>query len=171
MALALGFAVVARSKRPRITAATDFVFLRLRHPDAWQSGEAEPVAWAEGIDSLRGRKYCLLTTYRRNGEGMPTPVWFGVGDDGHVYFDTEESVGKVKRIRNNPRVRVAPATSRGKPLGSPIEGRARVLPPEDTDRAERAIAANYGLGRKLYETVSRRLPIDIVYIEIEPADS
>jgi uncharacterized protein len=162
---------VARSKRSRITAVTDFVYLRMRHPGAWQSAEAEPVDWAKGLDSLRGRKYCLVTTYRKNGEAMPAPVWFGVGDDGHVYFNSEEAVGKVKRIRSNPRVRVAPATVRGKPLGPPIEGRARVLPPEDADRAERVIAANYGLGRRLYEGIGHRLPIDTVYIEIQEADS
>jgi hypothetical protein len=60
---------------------------------------------------------------------------------------------------------------RGKPLGPPIEGRARIVPPADIEGAERAIAANYGLGRKLYEAVGRRLPIDSVYVEIEPATS
>jgi uncharacterized protein len=162
---------VAGGKRSPITAVTDFVYLRMRHRDAWRSAEADPVDWATGLDSLRGRKYCLVTTYRRTGEAMPSPVWFGVGDDGQVYFTTEEAVGKVKRIRNDPRVRVAPATVRGKPLGPPIEGRARIVPPTEIDRAERAIAANYGLGRKLYEAVGRRLPIDSVYVEIEPATS
>jgi len=160
---------VARHKRSRITAATDFVYLRMRHRDAWRSAEAEPVEWTKGLESLRGRKYCLVMTYRKSGEAMPAPVWFGVSDDGRVYFNTEEAVGKVKRIRNDSRVRVAPATVRGKPLGPPIEGRARVLPPGDADRAERVIAANYGFGRKLYEAVGHRLPIDTVYIEIEPA--
>jgi uncharacterized protein len=46
-----------------------------------------------------------------------------------------------------------------------------MVAPADIDRAERAIAANYGLGRKLYEAVGRRLPIDSVYVEIEPATS
>ena len=160
---------MARAKRSRITAVTDFVYLRMRHRDAWRSADTAPVAWANGLDSLHGRKYCLVTTYRKSGEAMPAPVWFGVGDNGHVYFNTEEAVGKVKRIRNDPRVRVAPATVRGKPLGPPIEGRATVLPADESDAAERAIAANYGLGRKLYEAVGHRLPIGTVYVEIEPA--
>lgn len=154
-------------KRSRITAATDFVYLRMRHREAWGSADAEPVAWDDGIASLRGRRYCLLTTYRRTGEPMPSPVWFGVADE-RVYFSTEEAVGKVKRIRNDPRVRLAPATSRGKPLGPPIEGRARVLDGDESDRAERAIAANYGLFRRLYEGAGHVLPITNVYIEVAP---
>jgi PPOX class probable F420-dependent enzyme len=141
------------------------MFLKVRHPEAWDSAEAAPVDWGEGIDALRGRKYCLLTTYRRNGEPMPTPVWFGLAD-GKIYFSTEDAVGKVKRIRNDPRVRIAPATSRGKPLGPPFDGRARILPPEETARADRAIAANYGLGRRLYEGVGHALPVTTVYVEV-----
>jgi PPOX class probable F420-dependent enzyme len=95
-------------------------------------------------------------------------VWFGIGD-GNVYVRTEAAVGKVKRIRNNPRVRVAPCTLRGKPLGSPAEGRARVLAAGETDRAERAIAANYGLGRNVYEAIAHRLSsVELLYIAVEP---
>lgn len=156
------------SQRSRITAATDYVYGRMRHRDAWSSATAEPLPRERGFDSLQGHKYCLLTTFRKSGEPIPTPVWFGLAD-GTVYFRTEGAVGKVKRIRNNPRVRVAPCTVRGRPLGPPAEGYARLLGPEDSQRAERAIAANYGLGRRVYEAVGQRLSsIDQVYIEIEP---
>lgn len=110
----------------------------------------------------------MLTTFRKSGEPVPTPVWFGLAD-GNVYFRTEAAVGKVKRIRNKPRVRVAPCTLRGRPLGAPAEGLARVLGPEGADRAERAISANYGLFRRIYEAVGQRFSsIDQVYVEIEP---
>jgi hypothetical protein len=59
---------------------------------------------------------------------------------------------------------------RGRPLGPPAEGSARVLGPEDAAHAERAISANYGLLRRIYEGVGQRLSsIDQVYIEIEAA--
>jgi PPOX class probable F420-dependent enzyme len=75
----------------------------------------------------------------------------------------------VKRIRNDPGVRVSPCTLRGKPVGAPADGRARVLAADETDRAERAIAANYGLGRTLYEAVAQRLSsVELIYIEVEP---
>ena len=77
-----------------------------------------------GFEHLRGHKYCLLVTYKRSGEPVPTPVWFGLGD-GELYVRSEADVAKVKRIRNDSRVRVAPCTVRGKPLGPPAEGRAR----------------------------------------------
>jgi PPOX class probable F420-dependent enzyme len=159
---------VPSSQRSRITAATDFVYGRMRHADAWSSATADPLPPERGFDSLRGDKYCLLTTFRKSGEPVPTPVWFGLAD-GKVYFRTEAAVGKVKRIRNNPRVRVAPCTLRGRPLGPPAQGRARVLGPDEAERAERAIAANYGLFRRIYEAIGQRLSsIDQVYIEIAP---
>jgi PPOX class probable F420-dependent enzyme len=159
---------VPSSQRSRITAATDFVYGRMRHAAAWSSATAEPLPPERGFESLRAHKYCLLTTFRRSGEPVPTPVWFGLAD-GNVYFRTEAGVGKVKRIRNDPRVRVAPCTLRGRPLGAPAEGRARVLAAQDSEPAERAIAANYGLARRLYEAVGQRFSsIDQVYIEIAP---
>jgi PPOX class probable F420-dependent enzyme len=155
------------SQRSPITAATDFFYLRLRHRDAWSSAAAETIDPEQGFQSLSGHKYCLLTTFRKSGDPVPTPVWFGLAE-GRVYVSSEAAVGKVKRIRNNPRVRVAPATFRGRPLGPPIEGRARILAASESEPAERAIAANYGLFRKLYEGIGHRLPIDNVYIEVEP---
>ena len=75
----------------------------------------------------------------------------------------------MKRIRNDGRVRVAPSNARGKPLGAPVEGRARILAPDEEDRAERAIQSNYGTFRRIYERAGNRIGIDAVYIEIEPA--
>jgi len=146
---------------------TDSIYLRMRHRDAWSSADAATVTPEQGFESLRGHHYCLLTTFRKDGEPIPTPVWFGLAD-GKVYLRTEAAVGKVKRIRNDPRVRVAPCTLRGKPLGPPAEGRARILAPAEWDGAEHAIAANYGLLRRVYEGVGNRLPLDLVYIEVEP---
>jgi PPOX class probable F420-dependent enzyme len=161
---------VPASQRSRITAFTDFFYLRMRHRDAWSSAAAETIAPEQGFESLRGHKYCLLTTFRKSGEPIPTPVWFGVAD-GKVYLRTEAAVGKVKRIRTSPSVRVAPCTFRGKPLGPPAEGSAHVLEATESERAELAIAANYGLFRKLYEGAGNRLPTELVYIEIEPASA
>jgi len=161
---------VSASQRSPITAVTDFVYLRMRHRDAWGSAAAETIAPELGFESLRGRKYCLLTTFRKTGEPIPTPVWFGLAD-GRIYLRTEAAAGKVKRIRSNPRVLVAPCTFRGKPSGAPAEGRARALDADESERAERAIAANYGLFRRLYEGAGSRLSIELLYVEIEPASA
>lgn len=151
-----------------VTRIANKLYLRMRHREAWSSATAPPVAAERGFESLRGHKYCLLTSFRRSAEPVPTPVWFGLAGDGRLYLRSEAGVGKVKRIRANPDVRVAPCDVRGKPLGPPAEGRARVLTSDD-GQAERAIAANYGLGRTLYEKAGERLSVPTVYIEVQPA--
>jgi len=96
---------------------------------------------------------------------MPSPLWFGIAD-GKLYFETSPTGFKVKRINNNPDVRVAPCTSRGKPLGPPFLGKARVLPDSDEPQAERAIKSNYGIGRRIYTVFTGR--VDSVYVEVTP---
>ncbi len=147
----------------RIAAASNRFYLRIRHPDAWRVESS-----AAGFDALRGHKYCLLTTFRRSGEPVPTPVWFGL-QDGKAYFRSEAAVGKIKRIRANPEVLLAPCSFRGKPLGPAAAGRARVLATEDEEGAEAALQANYGLFRRLYEGGAGTLGVDAVYVEVEPA--
>jgi PPOX class probable F420-dependent enzyme len=122
---------------------------------------------ASDFTHLAGHKYALLITYRRDGTGVPTPIWFGL-KDGKAYIHTEPRTAKVRRIRANPRVRMAPCTMRGKPLGPAAEGRARVLPPEEDAWAEEAIQANYGLARRIYEKPLTSSSLDWVYLEISP---
>src|SRR5437764_2847657 len=113
-----------------------------------------------GFDHLRGHKYCLLVTYRRSGQAVPTPVWFGLGD-GRLYARSDADAAKVKRIHNDPRARVGPCTARGKPLGPPADGRARVLDDRrEIAAAEAALDANYGLGRGLGERAGGALGVD-----------
>lgn len=158
----------ASSRRRRITVAVDRFYLWMRHRDAWRSAVADTTTREQDFSSLRGHQYCLLSTFRKNGEAVPTPVWFGLAD-GKVYIRTEAAVGKVKRIRSEPRVHIAPCTFRGRPVGPSTEGRARILTPDESAYAERAIAAKYGLQRRLYErTVSRMLYPELLYIEVAP---
>lgn len=157
--------MAATSSKSVFTKITDFVYERIRHKAAWSAAESEPTS---GFGSLAGHKYALLITYRKNGQGVPSPVWFGRDAQDRVYFDTEAEAGKIKRIRNNPEVRLAPCDLRGKPLGPPAVGIARVLGVTESEHAERTIAANYGLGRKLYHTASTRLPVSTVYVEVQP---
>ena len=118
------------------------------------------------LDDLRGRRYCAVVTYRRSGEAVPSPVWFGVGD-GKVFFHTGETFAKTRRIRSNPEVRVAPCSFRGRPLGPPFVGRARVVDPPGEADAERHIQANYGWIRRVYYRLSGQENVG-VYIEVTP---
>ena len=144
----------------------DRVYDRARHREAFVAARAEPTV--HGFDALRGHKYCLLVSFRRSGEPVPTPVWFGLHPDGRLFVRTEADAAKVKRIHAEPRVRVAPASSRGKPTGPLAEGRAHVLSADEEALAERALQENYGLGRRIYEGVSEPLGVHTVYLEVTP---
>jgi uncharacterized protein len=92
-----------------------------------------------GIAQFAGAKYLNLETFRKTGVGVPTPVWFA-GDVLRnaptitvFYIYSEADAGKVKRIRNNPKVHVAPCTMRGDVRGAWIDGRARIC--EDDEAA------------------------------------
>lgn len=139
---------------------------RIRHPDA----QRVTTGSRRDFDELAGHKHCLVVTYRRSGEAVPTPVWFGLAD-GKVYFRSEKRVGKIKRIQASQRVLVGPCDSRGKPLGSAVEGQARLLPPEEEARAESAIQSNFGLGRRMYEGVAMKLGPEGVYVEVAPGET
>ncbi len=87
-----------------------------------------------------------MTTFRKNGVGVATPVWFGE-EDGKLYVMTRSDMGKTKRIRNNPQVKVAACTIRGKVTGPEFAATARVLPAEEQARARQAINRKYWMAR------------------------
>jgi PPOX class probable F420-dependent enzyme len=95
---------------------------------------------------IRGKKYICLTTFRKSGVAVPTPVWFGEEDD-RLYVMTRSDSGKYKRIRNNPRVQIAPCTIRGKITGPQFDATARILPPPDWPAARSTINRKYWLAR------------------------
>lgn len=119
------------------------------------------------IAEIRACKRSLLVTYRRDGTPVPTPVWAAEAE-GRLYVRTERTAGKVKRLRNDPRLLVAPCTVRGRPLGAPLEATARMLAIEDEPLAERVLAARYGLGRAIFEWSMDALRVDMGYLEITP---
>lgn len=154
----------------RLTKLSHRFYDGARHADTYKAARAEPTA--QDFAGLRGHKYCLLVTFRRSGEPVPTPVWFGLDADGRLYLRTGADAAKVKRVRADPRARVAPATARGKPTGPLAAGAARVLPSGDIAHAESALRANYGLGRRLYERVLGPGPgVEMVYLEVTPSES
>jgi PPOX class probable F420-dependent enzyme len=112
-------------------------------------------------------KRALLVTYRRDGTPVPTPVWAAPAG-GALYVRSERSSGKVKRLRRDPRLLVAPCTVRGAPLGAPFEASGRVLDGEEERVAERALATRYGLGRELFERAMDVMRVDMCYLGITP---
>lgn len=96
--------------------------------------------------AIHNQKYISLTTFRKTGVGVATPVWFGE-QDGKLYIMTRSDMGKTKRIRNNPQVKVAPCTIRGKVTGPDFSGTARILPTHDDPKARQAVNRKYWLAR------------------------
>ena len=87
-------------------------------------------------------KYLSLTTYRRDGSGVATPVWF-VAENGRLLVMTEADSYKVKRIRHDDLVTIAPCTARGKLRNQPIRARAEILPDREGPHIEALMARKY----------------------------
>ena len=124
------------------------------------------------LAALEGTRYVLLTTYRRDGRAVPTPVGPLVRD-GKVYVYTPASSGKAKRVRRTARVRVAPCTQRGEPTGPALDGRAWVLAGAEAaamqEAFRRAWRQQYGPLYGLMALVERLRGIERCVIEITPA--
>ncbi|QUH00808.1 PPOX class F420-dependent oxidoreductase [Saccharopolyspora erythraea] len=103
---------------------------------------------------LADSRYLLLTTFRRNGKPVPTPVWV-VGDGGSLAVWSDAESGKVKRIRREPGVELAPCDALGKPHGEPVRGRAIVLDPFELERVQRLLTRKYGLAGRAYLAAGR----------------
>ena len=91
---------------------------------------------------LGDQKYISLETFKKNGEGVKTPVWF-VLHDGALYLYTEATSWKVKRIRNNPRVRVAPCSVRGVVKGPWVDATASIIDGDERRAADTLLDRKY----------------------------
>ncbi|UUU26757.1 PPOX class F420-dependent oxidoreductase [Streptomyces sp. DSM 40750] len=99
------------------------------------------------LDALGAGKYLLITTYRKNGTAVPTPVWV-VRDGDALGIWTVSDSWKVKRIRNRADVLVGPCDLRGNPTGDSVPARAEILDAAGSAAYRRLIARKYGvLGR------------------------
>jgi PPOX class probable F420-dependent enzyme len=97
-----------------------------------------------GLDNRH--KYISLETFKKSGEGVKTPVWFA--QDGDVlYIYTDAGSWKVKRIRNNPRVRVALCTMRGRVTGPWMDGTAAIIEGDERIKADQLLDRKYLLKR------------------------
>ena len=89
-------------------------------------------------------KYVSLETFKRNGQGVRTPLWFVLHNDA-LYTYTKAGTGKIKRIRNNPQVRVAPCTVSGRVTGSWVDGRASFVEGQEQRVANQLLDRKYFL--------------------------
>ena len=108
--------------------------------------------------SLQGRKYLNIETFRKNGQGVATPVWFAGESENSapekVYVYSTTDSGKAKRIRNNGRVRVAPCDVRGKLFGDWIEARAEIVTGAEAERGMKLLNKKYMPWKQLLDFFS-----------------
>jgi PPOX class probable F420-dependent enzyme len=96
------------------------------------------------LDRLAAEKYILLTTFRKDGRAVSTPVW-AVRDDDTLAVWTVADSGKVKRIRRDGMVTVAPCDVRGRPLGEAVPGHAVLCGPQESSRIRDLLKRKYRL--------------------------
>ncbi|GCE14021.1 PPOX class F420-dependent oxidoreductase [Tengunoibacter tsumagoiensis] len=128
------------------------------------------------FQSLLAAEYLNLTTFRKDGRAVPTPVWFAEAN-GVLYVETGKEYGKVKRIRHTARVTLAPCTVRGKVTGPLFSGEARlVTTTAEVFVAKGAMQRKYGWKRSLYyfaselfAIFSRKASDDFAYLAIHPS--
>ena len=97
-----------------------------------------------------GQKYLSLETFKKNGQGVRTPIWFAAdpgknleSGDAKLFVYTNGDSGKVKRIRNNAHVRIAPCNMSGKLLGEWVEARAEIVAGAEAEYGDRLLNKKY----------------------------
>lgn len=111
----------------------------------------------------------LLTTYRRDGTPVGTPVHVAVEGE-HAYFRTWSSTGKLKRLRRNPQVDLAPSTFGGQPTGPAVHASARILDGAEARHAARLLGAKYPIVHSwLIPLAHRLMGKQTIHIELSAA--
>jgi PPOX class probable F420-dependent enzyme len=106
------------------------------------------------VSQFLNQKYINLETYRRNGQAVRTTVWF-VMDAGTIYIRTDMNSGKVKRIKNNPNVRITPSGARGQLKGKWIEGKIKMAGSLELEHANQLLEQKYGIQGKIIRVFNK----------------
>ena len=120
----------------------------------------------EKLAVFEGQKYLCLETYKKNGQGVKTPVWFVISD-GIIYVATAQSSGKVKRLNHNKTIKIVPSNYKGEPKGNWMDGQAFFGNESELNLTMSLRNKKYGLLSKIIGMfVSRRGKIVSIGIKI-----
>ncbi|RME41476.1 MAG: PPOX class F420-dependent oxidoreductase [Caldilineae bacterium] len=107
------------------------------------------------MDIFDGHQYLNIETFRKNGAGVKTPVWF-VREGDALYVWTQTDSGKARRIRRNGRVRIAPCKADGTPLGEWLDAHAKADDsPAALAHVKRLMAKKYGLAFRGFQMMGK----------------
>ncbi|HEY3998916.1 MAG TPA: PPOX class F420-dependent oxidoreductase [Candidatus Xenobia bacterium] len=112
-------------------------------------------------------RFVSLTTFKKSGEAVATPMWFVV-ISGKVCIYTSGASWKVRRLRNNPRATLAPCTAGAKLLGDACDVTARFLGGVEAEAVRVALRQRYGLQKAAVDVFSRLKGTVPAYIEFSP---
>ncbi len=118
------------------------------------------------LKAFTNQQYMNVETYRKSGEGVRTPVWF-VEFNGELCFTTEATSAKVKRIRRNASVKVAPCKVNGDMLGDWYPGIARFTSTEERPAIENIYSRKYGFQKFVFELFGRLRGKERVFMAIK----
>ena len=122
---------------------------------------------SDKLGQFANKKYLNLESFRKSGKAVATPVWFAEAG-GELFIYSLADAGKVKRIRNNSRVRIVPCDMRGKPEGEWIEAKARILAGAEADKANLLLTRKYGLLKRIGNLFSKIMNRKREVIAIRP---
>jgi PPOX class probable F420-dependent enzyme len=124
--------------------------------NTWQTVLVAENSIKKMIEQFKDHKFINLETFKKDGSSVKTPLWF-VQHEGVLYMRTPMTTWKVKRIRNNPQVRVAPSDAAGNDKGEWLPGRAEVHPAEEMAWVNDLVIRKYGLLKRVMDWRNRLL--------------
>ena len=122
----------------------------------------------DAFEQFASAKYISLETFRKTGVGVRTPVWFAADPAAPQTFFiySEADAGKVKRIRNNAHVRVAPCDIRGNVRGDFVDAQARIIEGAEASKAQELLRRKYGWMKRIGDFFSRLMGHKQTLLEI-----
>jgi len=126
----------------------------------------------ERFRQFSNSEFLNLETYKRRGRPVRTPMWFAHNGE-RLFVRTADDSGKVKRVRNNPVVRIAPCDSRGTLLGEWVEGTARLASNDETILADKLLGQKYGKLKSDFDAISalRGTMWAVLVVEVDGSSS
>ncbi len=118
------------------------------------------------LEQFQNKEYIRLETFKKNGQVVPTPVWFVVEDDS-LFVRSYANSGKVKRMRNNPHVRVTPSDAIGKSHGVTIDGTAIRTNGDMEIKISQLLYRKYGLMKMSFDLWGAIKQLDWAVFAIE----
>jgi hypothetical protein len=115
---------------------------------------------------VQGHKYISLTSFRKSGKPVATPVWF-VEKEGKICVWTQANSGKMKRLRHTSRVTLAPCTMGGKVIGPTVEGLARIVSPQEKEQVRLLLQGKYGWMQRFYGFLHRHDEMGVLEISLQ----